>query len=68
MIALENIQTAFDGEAERLGLKTEEDVILFLEEALAENDPVLWQHCLGDAARSVGMAKIAEKQAKYSAN
>ena len=49
-------------------LKTEEDVILFLEEALAENDPVLWQQCLGDAARSVGMAKIAEKQAKYSAN
>ena len=42
-------------------LKTEEDVILFLEEALAENDPVLWQHCLGDAARSVGMAKIAER-------
>ena len=42
-------------------LKTEEDVILFLEEALTENDPVLWQHCLGHAARSAGMAKIAEK-------
>ena len=41
-------------------LKTEEDVKLFLEEALAENDPVLWQHAIGDAARSVGMAKIAE--------
>ena len=32
-------------------LKTEEDVKLFLEEALAENDPVLWQHAIGDAAR-----------------
>ena len=42
-------------------LKTEEDVKLFLEEALAENDPVLWQHCLGHAARSAGMAKIAER-------
>ena len=41
-------------------LKTEEDVKLFLEEALAENDPVLWQHALGDAAQSIGMAKIAE--------
>ncbi len=41
-------------------LKTEEDVKLFLEEALAENDPILWQHAIGDAARSVGMKKIAE--------
>lgn len=37
-------------------LKTEEDVKLFLEEVLAENDPVLWQHAIGDAARSIGMA------------
>ncbi|MCR5029336.1 MAG: putative addiction module antidote protein [Fibrobacter sp.] len=42
-------------------LKTEEDVILFLEEALAEYDPVLWQICLDDAVRSAGMAKIAKK-------
>lgn len=42
-------------------LKTEEDVVLFLEEALAEYDPVLWQLCLSDAARSAGMAKIAKK-------
>jgi len=41
-------------------LRTEEDVRLFLEEALAENDPVLWQHALDDAARSIGMAKIAK--------
>ena len=27
MIALENIQNEFDGEAERLGLETEDDVI-----------------------------------------
>lgn len=42
-------------------LTTEEDVKLFLKEALAENDPVFWQHCVSTAARSVGMAKIAEK-------
>ncbi len=42
-------------------LKTEVDVKLFLEEALTENDPVLWQRCLWHAARSAGMAKIAKK-------
>lgn len=42
-------------------LDSEEVVKLYLEEALAENDPVLWQRCLGHAARSAGMAKIAEK-------
>ena len=42
-------------------LDSEEVVKLFLEEALNENDPVLWQRCLGHAARSAGMAKIAEK-------
>ena len=42
-------------------LDSEEVVKLFLEEALAANDPVLWQRALGDAARSVGMAKIAER-------
>lgn len=41
-------------------LQTEEDVKFFLQEALAENDPVLWQRCVGCAARSLGMAKIAE--------
>ena len=42
-------------------LDSEEVVKLYLEEALAANDPVLWQRCLGHAARSAGMAKIAEK-------
>ena len=42
-------------------LQTEDEVKYFLQDALAENDPVLWQHAIGDAARSVGMAKIAEK-------
>lgn len=41
-------------------LQTEEDVKFFLQEALVENDPVLWQRCVGYAARSIGMAKIAE--------
>lgn len=41
-------------------LDSEEVVKLFLEEALAENDPVLWQRALGYAARSAGMAKIAK--------
>ena len=42
-------------------LDSEEVVKLYLEEALAENDPVLWQRALGHAARSAGMAKIAQK-------
>lgn len=32
MIALENIQKAFEGEAERLGLKDEEDVVKMIKE------------------------------------
>lgn len=32
MIALEKIQDAFDGEAERLGLETEEDVLKMIKE------------------------------------
>jgi len=32
MLALEKIQEAFDGEAERLGLKTEEDVVKLIKE------------------------------------
>lgn len=32
MVALEKIQNAFDGEAERLGLKTEEDVVKMIKE------------------------------------
>ena len=42
-------------------LDSEEVVKLFLEEALAANDPVLWQRALSYAARSAGMAKIAQK-------
>lgn len=32
MVALEKIQNAFDGEAERLGLETEEDVVKMIKE------------------------------------
>ena len=32
MVALEKIQSAFDGEAERLGLETEEDVVKMIKE------------------------------------
>ncbi len=32
MIALENIQNEFDGEAERLGLETEDDVVEMIKE------------------------------------
>ncbi len=32
MVALEKIQNSFDGEAERLGLETEEDVVNFIKE------------------------------------
>lgn len=36
MIALKNAQTAFKGEAERLGLKTEQDVIDMVKEVRRE--------------------------------
>ena len=42
-------------------LDSEETVRLFLEEALAEYDLVLWQRCLEHAVQSAGMAKIIEK-------
>ena len=32
MLALEKIQDVFDGEAERLGLETEEDVVKLIKE------------------------------------
>ena len=37
MIALEMMQEEFDGEAERLGLKTEEDVVKMIKEFRKEN-------------------------------
>ena len=42
-------------------LDTEDSVKYYLMDALAANAPVLWQHCVSTAARSAGMAKIAEK-------
>jgi probable addiction module antidote protein len=42
-------------------LETDEDVILYLEAALEENDPELISAALGDVARAKGMAQIAEK-------
>ncbi len=36
MIALQKVQDAFDGEAERLGLKTEEDVVSLVKEVRQE--------------------------------
>ena len=36
MIALEEVQKAFEGEAERLGLKTEEDVVNMIKEFRTE--------------------------------
>lgn len=36
MLALEKIQDAFEGEAERLGLKTEEDVVKMIKKSRKE--------------------------------
>jgi len=36
MVALQNIQDAFEGEAERLGLKTEEDIVDLAKEVRKE--------------------------------
>ena len=38
MVALEKIQTAFEGEAERLGLKTEDDVVKLVKEFRKERN------------------------------
>ena len=38
MLALEKIQDAFDGEAERLDLETEEDVVKMIKEFRKERD------------------------------
>jgi len=42
-------------------LKTEEDVIAYLDAALEENDPELLTVALGDIARSQGMREVARK-------
>jgi len=42
-------------------LKTDEEMVMYLEAALEENDPALISAALGDIARAKGMAQIAEK-------
>lgn len=40
-------------------LKTEQDMALYLEACLEENDPALLAACLGDIARARGMTQLA---------
>ena len=40
-------------------LNTEEDITLYLETCLEENDPALFAAALGDAARARGMMQLA---------
>lgn len=42
-------------------LKTEDDIVAYLEAALEENDPRLITAALGDIARAKGMTQIAKK-------
>lgn len=42
-------------------LRTAEDVVDYLDAALAENDPAFFAKALGDVARSRGMADIARQ-------
>ena len=42
-------------------LKTEEDMVAYLEAALEENDPTLVSSALGDIAKAKGMTDIAKK-------
>ncbi len=42
-------------------LETEEDMVAYLEAALAENDPALVVAALGDIARAKGMTQIARQ-------
>jgi len=55
----DEIVTTLWDPAERL--KTDEDMILYLNAALEDGDPQLIVACLGDIARAKGMAEIAEK-------
>ena len=42
-------------------LKTEDDIVAYLNAALEEGDPAIVAAVLGDVARSLGMAKIAKR-------
>jgi len=42
-------------------LKTDEDILLFLEEVLEENDAQLLMAALGDIARAKGMTNVARE-------
>lgn len=42
-------------------LETPEDIVSYLELALEDGDPALFQKALGDVARSQGMAQLAER-------
>lgn len=42
-------------------LETSEDIVSYLELALEDGDPALFQKALGDVARSQGMAQLAER-------
>ncbi len=42
-------------------LETEDDMVAYLEAALAENDPALIVAVLGDIARAKGMTQIAKQ-------
>ena len=42
-------------------IKTEEDVVAYLDAALEDGDPALVAAILGDIARSKGMAKVAKR-------
>lgn len=46
-------------------LKTEEDIIAYLESALENGDPSLISAVLGDIAREKGMTKIAQQTDNY---
>jgi probable addiction module antidote protein len=54
-----NIETTPWDSAEHL--ETEEDMALYLEACLEENDPALITHALGVIARAKGMAQIAQE-------
>lgn len=42
-------------------LKTQEDIALYLQAVLEENDPALFSHALGQVARAKGMTQLARE-------
>jgi probable addiction module antidote protein len=61
VVGQENACTKCEGPYHNKSLKTEEDVVLYLNMVLEENDPAELAHALGVIAKARGMSQIAKE-------